>query len=45
MQLPFEYSSPLVLETFDALEVMGPADGAEVIVGNGSQLPPISIAG
>jgi hypothetical protein len=40
------YQVPDVIDSFDALDVMGAAEGFEVaVVGNGSQLPPISIAG
>jgi prefoldin subunit 5 len=41
------YASPQVVDSFDALEVFGTAEGSEVLVavGNGSQLPTISIAG
>ena len=38
------YQVPDVIDSFDALDVMGAAEGITV-VGNGSQLPPISIAG
>jgi hypothetical protein len=31
------YEAPMILDTFDALEVMGIADG--LVVGNGSQVP------
>lgn len=36
------YDPPRVLETFDALEVMGAAEGS--VPGNGSELAVISIA-
>lgn len=41
------YQVPDVIDSFEALEVFGTAEGSEVIVavGNGSQLPTISIAG
>lgn len=39
------YDQPRVLETFDALDVMGAAEGLEVyVVGDGSKSVPISIA-
>lgn len=46
MNGPFVYDSPMVLESFDALDVMGATEGREALVaGNGSQLPTITIAG
>lgn len=38
------YEAPAVLETFDALEVMGAAEGFEVyLIGNGSAVAQINI--
>lgn len=38
------YDAPVVLETFEALEVMGAAEGFEVYtVGNGSQVAIINV--
>lgn len=41
------YQVPDVIDSFDALDVFGSVEGSELIVmvGNGSQLPTISIAG
>ena len=40
------YESPRVVESFDALDVFGIAEGSEVYtVGNGSQIVVISIGG
>lgn len=41
------YQVPVIVDSFDALDVFGTAEGTEVLVmvGNGSQLPTISIAG
>jgi hypothetical protein len=42
--LAIAYEAPAVLETFDALEVMGAAEGFEVYsIGNGSQVSVINI--
>jgi hypothetical protein len=42
--LSFTYEIPAIVETFDALEVMGSADGLETIVGCGSNCSIISVA-